>query len=161
MSDSPPIARPQGYHDFAGLAGLRGDVARGDKGAIRQTAEQFEAYFLQEVMKSMRAAVEKSDLLDDSHSDTFQDMMDKEIAVKMASRSATGLADMIERQLTRPTETTAHQALTAREKAWPPQQEGSSLPLHPAAVGLPAPERAGAPRAFPIKPAARGAGVTE
>ena len=161
MSDSPQIGRPQGYHDFAGLAGLRGDVARGEKGAIRQTAEQFEAHFLQEVMKSMRAAVEKSDLLDDSHSDTFQDMMDKEIAVKMASRSATGLADMIQRQLTRPTEMTAHQALSAREKAWPPQPEAQALPLQPATRGLAAPERAGTPHAFPLKPAARGAGVTE
>ncbi len=161
MSDSPPIGRPQGYHDFAGLAGLRGDVARGDKGAIRQTAEQFEAHFLQEVMKSMRAAVEKSDLLDDSHSDTFRDMMDKEIAVKMASRSATGLADMIERQLTRPTEMTAHQALSTREKAWPPQREGQALPLHPVAPGLPAPERAGAPRAYPIPPAAAPGRLTE
>ena len=100
MSDTSPLnSRPAGYHDFGGLAGLRGEAAQGSRAAIRETATQFEAYFIQNMMKTMREAMEKSDLTDTRDADTFQDLMDKEISVKMAERGALGLADMIERNL--------------------------------------------------------------
>jgi len=142
------------YHDFSGLAQLRSDAARDQAGAIRKTAEQFEAYFIQEMMKTMRESVERSDLMENKDADTFQDMMDKEVATKMAQRSALGLADMIERNLAPRAEATAAAALTAREKAWPPQASPLPLSSHPQPAGLPLQRTPGG--SFPFQRAVTG-----
>ena len=81
-----PPARPASYHDFGGLAGLKGEASQERPGAVREAAKQFEAYFIQQMLKTMREAVERSDLVDNQHSDTFQEMFDKEVSVKMAER---------------------------------------------------------------------------
>jgi flagellar protein FlgJ len=139
MSDTSALtSRPTGYHDFGGLASLRGDAATGSSAAIRETATQFEAYFIQNMMKTMRESMEKSDLTDNRDADTFQDLMDKEISVKMAQRGALGLADMLERNLAQRSQPTAHEALSAREKAWPPRPEALALPGAPQGLPLPA-----------------------
>ncbi len=158
MSDtSPLISRPMGYHDFGGLASLRGEAAQGTSAAIRETATQFEAYFIQNMMKAMREAMEKSDLTDNRDADTFQELMDKEVSLKMAERGALGLADMIERNLAQRTQPTAHEALSAREKAWPPRPD--AIPLPGAPQGLPLPARPGG--SLPVKMPARLKGVID
>lgn len=158
MSDTSPLtSRPMGYHDFGGLAGLRGEAAQGSSAAIRETATQFEAYFIQHMMKTMREAMEKSDLTDNRDADTFQELMDKEVSLKMAERGALGLADMIERNLAHRTQPTAHEALSAREKAWPPRPD--AIPLPGAPQGLPLPARQGG--SLPVKMPARLKGAVD
>jgi flagellar protein FlgJ len=100
------------YHDFDGLARLRGSAANDPSANLKQAAQQFETYFLQHIMKTMRESIEKSDLFDNSASDTFQDMLDKEFATRMAERGSLGLADMLEKQLapTLPESTQEHLA---------------------------------------------------
>ena len=44
------------YHDFNGLGKLKGQARTDAKSAMRETAQQFEAMFLQQMMKSMRDA---------------------------------------------------------------------------------------------------------
>lgn len=160
MSDSPLTARVSGYHDFGGLAGLRGEAANGDQaGALRETAKQFEAYFIQHVMKTMRESIQRSDLVESGNADQFQELMDKEISIKMAERGSLGLADMLERSLKQRMEPTAHQALTDREKAWPPKpaSEAMALPGGPAAA-MPLPPRTPGP--MPLKVRAMVKGLT-
>ena len=146
-----PPARPASYHDFGGLAGLRGEASQEKPGAVREAAKQFEAYFIQQMLKTMREAVERSDLVDNQHSDTFQEMFDKEVSVKMAERGALGLADMLERNLAQqgaaPVSTQA--ALAAREKGLPLQP--AAQPVSLGAPRLPLPARAGG--GFPLPPA--------
>lgn len=137
MSDSLLPARVAGYHDFGGLAGLRGDAAQGASGALRETAKQFEAHFIQNMMKTMRETVERSDLTEGREADMFQDLMDKEVANKMAERGSMGLADMLVRHMAERAQPTAHEALSAREKAWPPR--GQAVPLQGETGGLPLP----------------------
>lgn len=151
MSDSNAplsgIARPSSYHDFGGLAGLRSDAARGSDSALRETAKQFEAHFIQQTMKSMRESVEKSDLFDNNDSDMFQDMMDKEVAAKMAERGSLGLADMIERSLSQrqgPTAPPSTQEVLAARAGFALVAPSSSLSLsQPAAPSLPLPRTGG------------------
>ena len=85
------------YLDFSALAQLKGDAARDPSKAIRKTAEQFEAYFIQQMMKTMRESIEKSDLVDGGNMDMYQDLMDKEVSLSMAKRGGMGMADMLER----------------------------------------------------------------
>ena len=97
--------------------------------AVKQVATQFEALFLQMVLKSMRDATPKSGLLDSSEQQTYTSMLDEQLAQKIAS-GGTGLADVIARQLSR------------------------NLPQTPATTATTAAGAAGAPApAAPVAPA--------
>ena len=83
-------------HSLDGLSRLAGkDPAK----AVTQVSKQFEALFLQSVLKSMREATMKSGLLDSSEQDTYQQMLDTQLAQTIAQNQGTGLARMIARQL--------------------------------------------------------------
>ena len=144
------------YLDFSGLGELRGRAAKDSQGALRETAEQFEALFIQMMMKSMREATFKSDMLQSDALDTYQDMFDKEISVSMAARGNMGLATMLQSQLG---QESAHlspsSALDAVDTPRPLRKEqtpmsvpntpaaanasGNSLPLNGHGVGQPMP----------------------
>ncbi len=67
--------------------------------AVTEVSKQFEALFLQSVLKSMREATMKSGLLDSQEQDTYQQMLDTQLAQTIAQNQGTGLAQMIARQL--------------------------------------------------------------
>jgi len=83
------------YLDFGNLGRLKGQAAKDGKSAARETAQQFEALFLQMMMKSMRDASFKSDLVESQAKDTFEGMFDKEVSLAMAKKNTLGLADML------------------------------------------------------------------
>lgn len=73
--------------------------ANGDRGdGTKAAAKQFEAMFLQQMLKSMRDAIPKSDLLKSAAGDNYQQMMDAQWSQTLAQRGI-GLADMLTRQL--------------------------------------------------------------
>ncbi|HXF45172.1 MAG TPA: rod-binding protein, partial [Burkholderiaceae bacterium] len=84
--------------DGRSLDGLRRAAARDPKAALKGAAQQFEAVFMQMVLKSMRDAVPKSGLLDSPAHDTYTALLDQQLAARIAGRG-TGLAALIEKQL--------------------------------------------------------------
>lgn len=86
--------------DARSLDALKTGAARDPKAAIRQAASQFEALFMQMVMKSMRDAVPKSGMLEGTGSDTFQGMLDTQFAQGMTGKPG-GLGELIAKQLMR------------------------------------------------------------
>ena len=90
---------PKSSYDFSGLSELKARAASdaSDDAAIKKAAQQFEAMFLQMMMKSMRATIEKGGLFDSQASETFEQMYDQQIVMAMAERGSTGLAQMVER----------------------------------------------------------------
>jgi Rod binding domain-containing protein len=114
------------YLDFSALAQLKGDAARDPSQAIRKTAEQFEAYFIQQMMKTMRESIEKSDLVDGGNMDMYQDLMDKEVSLSMAKRGGMGMADMLERQMHQAQALSTQDVLQMRQPTVAPP-----LPLNP------------------------------
>lgn len=86
--------------DGRSLDALRRQAQRDPHGAVKMAAQQFEALFMQMVLKSMREALPKSGLLDSTAQQTYTDMLDQQLATRIAG-SGTGLADMIARQLSR------------------------------------------------------------
>jgi Rod binding domain-containing protein len=117
------------YLDFNALAQLRGEAARDPSKAIRKTAEQFEAYFIQQMMKTMRESIEKSDLVEGGNMEMYQDLMDKEVSLSMAKRGGMGLADMLERQMNQAQALSTQDALRQRQ---PISTSAPALPLNPA-----------------------------
>lgn len=84
--------------DSRSLDGLRQTASRDPKAALRKAAEQFEAVFMRQLLKSMRAAVPKSGMLDGDGKKLYEDMLDDQLATRLSGRPG-GLASMIERQL--------------------------------------------------------------
>lgn len=81
---------------------LRATARSDPKAAIRETAKQFEAMFMQQLLKSMRDATPASGLLDNEGTKLGTEMLDQQLAVKMSGLPG-GLADAIARQLERQT----------------------------------------------------------
>tara|TARA_S200000501_G_scaffold325185_1_gene322886 strand:+ start:182 stop:655 length:474 start_codon:yes stop_codon:yes gene_type:complete len=85
--------------DFVGMGELRGQAQKDSIKATRETATQFEAMFIQMMLKSMREATVKSDLLRSNTMDTFEQMFDRELSVSLAKRNTLGVADMLVKYL--------------------------------------------------------------
>ena len=84
--------------DFAHFTGLRAAADNKDPAALREVAGQFEALFLQTILKSMREASLGDPIFgkSDQH-EMYQGMMDQQLALEMASGKGIGLADMLVR----------------------------------------------------------------
>ena len=93
------IGSTRSYLDFEGLGQLKGQARQDAKSATRETAQQFEAMFIQMMMKSMRESVMKSELSENAPLDTYQSMFDKEVSMSLAKRNSMGLADMLVKNL--------------------------------------------------------------
>ncbi|PIT82044.1 rod-binding protein [Limnohabitans sp. 15K] len=115
------------YLDFNALTRLKGEAAQDPSKAIRKTSEQFEAYFVQQMMKTMRESIEKSDLVEGGNMDTYQDLMDKEMSLEMVKRGGLGVANMLEKQMLLAQELSTQDALRLHA----PKTEAKALPLTP------------------------------
>ena len=101
MTDGLNNSTLQSSIDFAGMASLRGQAQQKTDKATRETATQFEAMFIHEMLKSMRQTIEKSDLNGSDAEDTFQEMYDRELSQNLAKRNTLGVADMLVKHLDR------------------------------------------------------------
>ena len=79
---------------------LRARAAVDPRAAVRDAARQFEAIFMQELMKSMRQATLASGMLDNAGTQLGTDMLDTQFATQMTGIPG-GLSDLIARQLER------------------------------------------------------------
>ncbi len=71
-----------------------------DAEAIKKLSDEFEAIFMEIVLKSMRETVDKSQLTDGGNGEQiFQSMLDSEYSKNLASQRTSGLADSIEKHL--------------------------------------------------------------
>ncbi|HEY8706736.1 MAG TPA: rod-binding protein, partial [Burkholderiaceae bacterium] len=86
-------------HDPTGSA-LRARASSDPKAAIQVAARQFEAMFMQQLMKSMRESSLASGMLDNAGTQMGTEMLDTEFANKMTGLHG-GLGDLIARQLER------------------------------------------------------------
>ena len=87
------------YTDMSGLAKLRAQASQKSPDANREVARQFEALFIQTMLKAMREASQLSETTDGEQTRFYQDMYDKQIALDLARKDGIGLASIIERQL--------------------------------------------------------------
>lgn len=87
------------YTDLEGLAKLRLAAGRNEAGSANEAARQFEALFIQMMLKSMRETTGGDSLLDGAHTQLYQDMFDQQISMDIARGQGLGLAPIIARQL--------------------------------------------------------------
>ena len=87
--------------DVSSLGKLRLAAKTDNNEAIKAAAKQFESLFLNMMLKSMREAIPKGGLLDNSQTDLFTGLLDQQMSQKFSSGGGVGLADMMVKQLTR------------------------------------------------------------
>lgn len=86
--------------DQRSLDALRHGAAKDPKAAARETANQFESLFMNQLLKSMRASTEASGMTDNAGSKMGTEMLDAQLVTKMVGRPG-GLSDVIAQQLER------------------------------------------------------------
>jgi flagellar protein FlgJ len=94
---------------------LRARAATDPRAAVKEAARQFEAIFMQELMKSMRQATLASGMLDNAGTKLGSEMLDTQFATQMTGMPG-GLSDLIARQLERQMGTPATAAPAAASK---------------------------------------------
>lgn len=85
--------------DVRSLDTLKREAGRQTPGALKAAAKQMEGIFVQMMMKSMRDATFKDDLLSSQSSEMYTAMHDQQIAQNIAGSGQLGFADLIVRQL--------------------------------------------------------------
>ena len=130
--------------DTQSLAGIKKGLRTDDPQALKAAAQQFEAIFLQMMMKSMRAASPQDSVFDNDQSRFYQELLDSQLSQVMAAKGGTGLAAVIERQLSRGGSASAADYPEGLPLMPPPRdfplgagQQGLPLPRNDAARPLP------------------------
>ena len=86
--------------DMQGLNRLKHTARQDPSQGVRGAAEQFEALFIQMMLKSMRDTIPQGGLMESQATDFYQSMLDQQWSQVMASRGI-GLADKLVAQLER------------------------------------------------------------
>ncbi|MBA5638249.1 flagellar assembly peptidoglycan hydrolase FlgJ [Duganella sp. LX20W] len=94
--------------DVQGMGALRQSAKAGSPEALKSAATQFEAMFVNMMMKSMRDATPQDGMLDSQQTKMFTTMLDQQSSQSIAKKGI-GLADVLIRQLSQ--QTTNAQAL--------------------------------------------------
>lgn len=122
--------------DGRGLDDLKRTARDSPDKALKAAATQFEALFMNMILKSMRDAVPKDGLMSSSAGETYTGMLDQQLSQKLAGKG-TGLADMLVKQLSRNMKPAAASRASATEALGPgagntsPKPVGNVTPRYP------------------------------
>ena len=87
------------YTDFSGLADLKRQAREDSPEAIRSVARQFEALFIQMMLKSMREASLGDSLLDGPDMEKYTSLYDQQLALELARGRGLGFSNSLVEQL--------------------------------------------------------------
>lgn len=100
---NPGAAIPSIF-DMQSLAALKKGAKDADPKSLKAAAQQFEALFMQMVLKSMRDATPHEGPFDSDQTRLYESLLDQQLAQVLSAKGSTGLAALIERQLSRSAE---------------------------------------------------------
>ena len=113
VGTTPTAAVEPNIFDGSGLAAIKRLTKQNDPAAIKSAAQQFEALFVQMMLKSMRDATPRDEAMGSDQQRMYESLLDQQLSQVMATKGGgTGLASMIEKQLTQ-------KAPTLRDEARP------------------------------------------
>ncbi len=94
-----PLQTAPVYTDIQALNKLKYASDENSPETLRLVAEQFEAIFLQMMLKSAHGEGNDGDLFDGQQTEFYQDWHDKQLAINLAAGKGIGIADMLVKQL--------------------------------------------------------------
>jgi|GEM_PF-3066705 len=87
------------YTDVNALNDLKKQARDDERSALRPVAEQFEALFVQQVLKEARKVSFDEGWLDGDSGDFYKDWYDKQLSQDLSAKGSLGFADKIVEQL--------------------------------------------------------------
>lgn len=149
----PAAAVNPNVFDVSSIAALKRQAKDGDPKALKAVAQQFEALFLQMVLKSMRDATPRDGLFDSEQTRMYESLLDQQMVQVLGAKGrGTGLAAMIEKQLLQqnpePQALDGPLPLTPRTPSFPFPREGM-IPLPREGLKAPLPLQNPQPGAVP------------
>ncbi len=126
------LANTSVYSDFSGLTELKARASAGRPEALQEAARQFEALFIQMMLKSMRSAAPGDALLGSDQQALYRDLYDKQMSLHLAERNGLGLAEIIVRQLSQGQDDPHADAELAALSRAPERESLRALPPSPA-----------------------------
>ena len=131
---------------LASLPGSAGKAISGENDAVASdaknprlapAAKEFEALFIQMMLKSMRSASFGRGAMDSSQSELYRDLYDQEVSLQMAGSSGFGIAEMLMRQLS-PTQSPMRVPSPGSVSLGEPHAAAPGRSLRPVALPSPA-----------------------
>ncbi len=116
------------YTDFNGLNRLKSAAAKKQPSVNKAVAQQFEALFLQLMLKRMRATVGKGPL-DSSQTKMAQSLYDQQLALQLSKQGAIGIGDLLLRQIGSPNQAKSQASSKATAGFPAPPRELFGVPL--------------------------------
>jgi peptidoglycan hydrolase FlgJ len=89
----------QSYTDLDRFTALRTRAETDRAGALAQVAKEFEALFIQMMLKAARDASPTDSGLDSNETKFYREMFDNQVALTMANEGRLGFADLLSRQI--------------------------------------------------------------
>ncbi len=132
LASASTAGLPSSASSALAIGDLRSAAARDPKAAIKEVAKQFEALFMQQLMKSMREATVSSGMLDNAGTQLGTELLDTQYATKLTGLPG-GLADAIARQLERQMGPGAAAAFAAPAPAEPGHADAPAGAIEPLA----------------------------
>lgn len=88
------------YADLQGLNNLRNSTTEENSAeSLRFVAEQFEAIFLQMMLKSSHGESDEGGMFDSQQTEFYQDWYNKQLSIDLAAGKGVGIAEMLIKQL--------------------------------------------------------------
>jgi flagellar protein FlgJ len=122
--------------DVQGVDALRRTTRNSPQDGLKQVSRQFEAMFMQMVLKSMREATPSDGMFDSQQEKMYTSMLDQQLAQNLSGRGL-GLAEAMQAQLSRAVDQSPQQpaALGKMPAADPlPGQPAATAPANPGVV---------------------------
>ncbi|MFQ5660590.1 MAG: flagellar assembly peptidoglycan hydrolase FlgJ [Gammaproteobacteria bacterium] len=116
---TPDLSAARIYTDFQGLSKLRNAAMDNSPEALQEVAKQFEAIFIQMLLKSMRDASLADGLFDSDQTELYTGMFDQQLAINLGATKSFGIADMLVKQLGNNIESRTDRNPSAKEAAVP------------------------------------------
>lgn len=134
---------PTSFHDLSSLNKLREHKGSSEREALKAATKEFEAYFLNLMLKNMRSANEvissEENPLTSSDVSFYNEMHDQQMAVNLSRSSNFGIGDILYRQLSAhlpkdESETTPHYTVNNAEPIRLPAKSNESKPGTPSST---------------------------
>lgn len=123
------------FNQFPELRRMVGEGGESGDAALREVAGQFEALFIQTLLKNMRDASIGEGLFGDSEEHKmYESMLDQQLSLEMASGKGIGIAEMLVRQLGGETGDTPKPAVAVPAQTVPQVSRRPAPPYAPPAV---------------------------
>ncbi len=98
-NQSSSVQAHHNYADVNALSDLKKQARDDQESVLRPVAEQFEAIFVQQVLKEARNVSFDDGWLDGGQGDFYKDWSDKQLSLNLSSKGTLGFADSIVEQL--------------------------------------------------------------